>query len=195
MIQTEHRKVDMVIKRLEAFWNDEITYIPVVIRVNPKLNVSYKEYLLSNEAQLKHQLHSVSLSLRVGSDYVPNLWPYMGTGVYASAFGCEIIFPDNTDPWTKPVIKTPEDVYSLEYSLEKGLLPLVLRRIKFFLRETKGEIPIRLTDTQDPIDTAALMWSQGGLIKAMLTNPKEVHYLLGRITELIIEFSKKFRWS
>ena len=75
----------MVIKRLEAFWNDEITYIPVIIRVNPKLNVSYKEYLLSNEAQLKHQLHSVSPSLRVGSDYVPNLWPYMATSghIYA----------------------------------------------------------------------------------------------------------------
>jgi len=183
---------------LESAWRLEpLEAPPVSVGVRPvskdllsSLGYSMRELVLDERKQLRQQLHDSAENVNAGCETVPGLIPYVGVGVYASAFGCEIIYPEKIDPWVKPIIDHPRQVYELEPSLDRGQPPMVLRRIEYFQRETGGGMPIRLTDTQDPLDTSALIWGQRGLVTAMHTNPEEAHELLRRVTELIIQFSK-----
>jgi len=158
---------------------------------NPSsLGYTKRELLLDDEKMLRQQIYDLNESLKVPSEVVPGIQPYVGTGVYASAFGCEVVFREDSDPWTVPVIKHPEQVHELEPDLNAGLLPMVLRRIRYFQEETGGDVPIMFTDTQGPLDTSLLIWGYEGFVKAMHTSKREAHDLLGKVTETIIEFSK-----
>jgi len=141
---------------------------------------------------LDEQLSLMKIRSAYPDDRVPFFHPYLGVGVYASAFGCEIIFPENEQPWTKPLLylENITEVYSLKTPQpQNGLLGKVLEYVNYFQKE-KQEYPIRLTDTQSPIDSASLIMKYEELLIAMYTNPKEVHHLLKMVTELIIKFAK-----
>jgi len=166
--------------------------MPVVQGYSRPLGFTVHELHFDQEKMLRQQVHDILLSLHIDSDQVPGLWPYHGTGVLASAFGCETIWPIDKDPWTKPVVMKPEDVYALKEPdpQTSGLLPKVLETIRYFGRETKGKVPIKLTDTQGPLDTASLVWNYHSFMRAIHTNPSEVHMLLKMVTDLVIEFTK-----
>jgi len=154
------------------------------------LGYTKRELMLDDEKMLRQQIYDLNESLKVSSEVVPGVQPYVGMGVYASAFGCKVVFSEDSDPWTVPVVKHPEQVYELQPDLNGGLLPMVLRRIRYFQKETSGDVPIMFTDTQGPLDTSLLIWGYEGFVKAMHTSKKEAHVLLGKVTETIIEFSK-----
>jgi uroporphyrinogen-III decarboxylase len=179
-------------ERLTQAYSLEEGIVPIVQGYSRPLGFTAHELHFDKERMLKQQLHDILLSLQIDSDQVPGLWPYHGTGVLASAFGCETVWPADKDPWTKPVIMEPGGVYSLREPdpQTSGLLPKVLETIKYFNRETKGKVPIKLTDTQGPLDTASLVWDYTGFMRAMHNNPAEVHMLLKMVTDLVIEFSK-----
>jgi hypothetical protein len=52
-------------------------------------------------------------------------------------------------------------------------------------------IPIACTDTQSPLDTITLLWDTASFFTATYTAPEVVHGLLQKITDLIIEFSRR----
>lgn len=185
-------RVRLAEERLAQAYGLEEGIVPVVQGYSRPLGFTAHELHFDKERMLKQQVHDILLSLQIDSDQVPGLWPYHGTGVLASAFGCETIWPIDRDPWTKPVVMKPEDVYALKEPdpQASGLLPKVLETIKYFGRETKGKVPIKLTDTQGPLDTASLVWDYKRFMGAMHTNPSEVHVLLKMVTDLVIEFTK-----
>lgn len=148
-----------------------------------------REWFLNWEVMLKSQLYEIKLRSQLKDDYIPNLFPYLGTGVLASAFGCEIIYPEVEQPWTKPIVFSPDDVYKLkEPEPTDGLLKDVLELTKFMAERTKGEIPIRVTDIQGPLDTASLIWEYSSFLTAMYEAPDAVHTILDMVTNLIIDF-------
>jgi len=57
------------------------------------------DYFENPEAMTRHQLayHKARME-RINDDFIPYLLPGYGTGVLASAFGAEIVFPENSDP-------------------------------------------------------------------------------------------------
>ena len=129
--------------------------------------------------------------LKIEHDDIPALMPYLGTGVFASAFGCNVEFPENEQPWTKPVVYKADDVHKLtKPEVTSGLLSRVIEITKYFMKKSDPRIPIRVTDVQGPIDTASLVWHYDDFLTAMYTDKKEVHMLLEMITNLIIEFVK-----
>lgn len=148
-----------------------------------------REWFMDWEIMLKSQLYEIKLRSQLKDDYIPNLFPYLGTGVLASAFGCEVIYPEVEQPWTKPLVYSPDDVYKLkEPEPTDGLLKDVLELTKFMVERTGGEIPIRMTDIQGPLDTASLIWEYSSFLTAMYTAPDAVHTLLDMVTDLIIDF-------
>lgn len=141
------------------------------------------------------QLKEFEANLCFRSDYVPAFFPYLGTGVFASAFGCQIEWFEERDPWALPIISDdPQRVYELEPpAVTDGLLGRALEMTAYFREKTDGRYPIRMTDLQSPLDTASLIWKSDQFLMAMYTAPREVHYLLELVTDLIIRFVRRQR--
>jgi len=130
-------------------------------------------------------------------DFVLQLQPQMGVGVFASAFGCEVEFPPDQMPWSRPAIKAgeaAEKVYEFEPpDVRAGLLDNILDYAEYFDRKAEYKYPIAMTDLQGPLDTAYLVWDSCDFMVAMYEHPREIHHLMRLCTDLIIKFVKEMR--
>lgn len=135
------------------------------------------------------------LALDGGDDWVPALHPYLSTGALASAFGAEVLLPDDEiPPMTRPILFRPEDALALAPpKTDAGLLGEVLRRTRLMREEGGRDYPIRTTDIQSPLDTAMLLWDQTDLFLSMRLAPRAVHHVCDLVTDLTIEFVRRQR--
>ncbi len=173
---------------LRRFWNLEDVGRYAHVKWNTKANL---QDIASPEVMLTQLLTHIKEQSQIEDDYLPALWPWLGTGILASAFGCEILRFEGGQPWAKPVIINPEEVYELKVpSVRDGLLGKTLEYIAYFQEETNYSYPIRTGDIQGPLGVAGQVWQDEQLFIAMHTNPKDVHYILNLTTNLIIEFIK-----
>ncbi len=149
-----------------------------------------KERLLDPEKYLEAQLREIAAQSRLPGDFVPALCPSLGVVAIPSAFGCEIVWGENDFPAARPLIgDDPDRVRALEQpGVRDGLLGRILDYTRHFRSDRGGGLPIRLTDLQGPLDNAALIWGHTHFMEALVTHPREVHELLGKITDLTIAF-------
>ena len=154
-----------------------------------------RDRLQDPEKFLQAQLAEIEGQLTYKGDYVPSLCPALGVVGIPSAFGCEVIWWENDLPAVRPVIgDDPRQVYDLpQPSITDGELGRVLDYTRYFAERTGGQIPIRVTDIQGPLDSAALIYGHNNFLMAMLTNPDEVHHLMQLVTDLTIRFVKAQR--
>jgi hypothetical protein len=126
------------------------------------------------------------------TDELPYLEPWIGTGAYASAFGCAYKWRDDNAPDVYYRFHRIEEVRGLEYPdyRRSPVLRMVLECIDALKEQTRGQIPICLTDTQSPFDTASLILDAAELMTACLIEEETARLLLQHVTDLIIEFSK-----
>lgn len=143
---------------------------------------------------MRHQLAEIAARPDVKDDSAPAFFPYRGTIAVASAFGCAVEWPEDDDPWAKPLIDAaPKAVYDLpEAAVTDGELGKALELTRLMAAAPEG-LPIRMTDIQGPLDTAAIMWQQDRLLLAMYESPAEAHHLLQKITRLTIDFVQEQR--
>jgi uroporphyrinogen-III decarboxylase len=141
---------------------------------------------------LKHQLYNIEQTGELGSDWVPFLEPWHGVGIYADAFGAATSWPEDDYPWTGPRLTDIRQAYDLKppASGDSPLMEKVLETIRWFRREAGREVPISLTDTQSPMNTASMIVPTDELLAACYTDPGAVHHLLGMIADLVISFSR-----
>ena len=139
-----------------------------------------------------HQMYNVEQTLSLGSDWIPYLEPWHGVGIYADAFGSQTTWPVDDYPWTEPFIENIEEVYRLKKPAaeESPLMQRVLGTIEYFKQQSDGRVPISMTDTQSPMNTASLVVRTEELLTSCYTNPRAVHHLLDLITDLVVEFSR-----
>jgi len=130
-------------------------------------------------------------------DFITHLQPQMGVGVFASAFGCEIDFPDDQFPRSHPLIKSGEPAENVNQikppGIRDGLLGEVLDFAEYFNKKAGKKYHIAMTDLQGPIDTAYLVWDSCDFMMAMYDHEEEVHRLMRLCTDLVIDFVKEFR--
>lgn len=96
------------------------------------------------------------------TDDLPYLEPWIGTGVYANAFGCEYHFRDGIAPHVRYRYHKIEELRSIDYPdyRQSPIMKMVLDCIDCFRERTRDRLPIALTDTQSPLDTATLVRMQ-----------------------------------
>jgi uroporphyrinogen-III decarboxylase len=154
---------------------------------------SWLEMFHSPKKNLEYQLKMIEDLSNIMDDTVPTLDTFLGTAVFPSAFGCEIHYYENIDPWAKPLIfDNPDDVYKLsDAPVDGGDLKKVLDTTAYFEEKTSGNYPIKITDPQSPLDIAYLIWKEEEFMMAMISNPKEVHKIMEKCTDLFIRFMKK----
>ena len=126
------------------------------------------------------------------NDDLPFLEPWIGTGVYANAFGCEYFFRDDNAPHVHYKYHKIESLRGVEYPdyRRSPIMTMVLDCIDCFRQRTRDSLPIALTDTQSPFDTATLVLDATELFAACYEEPEIVAGFLQKIADLIVEFSR-----
>jgi hypothetical protein len=126
------------------------------------------------------------------SDELPHLQPWVGTGVYANAFGCEYLWREDDAPDTHYRFHKIEEVKGLGYPdyRKSPVMQMILEIIDVLRERTEDHFPIACTDTQSPFDTATLILDAVEFFVACYTAPEIVAEFMDTITRMIIEFSR-----
>jgi hypothetical protein len=126
------------------------------------------------------------------TDDLPFLEPWIGTGVFANAFGCEYHFRDDNAPHVRYRYHKIDEVRNLEYPdyRKSPIMAMTLDCIDYFREQTGDRLPISLTDTQSPFDTATLVLDAAEFFAACYSDPETATDFLQKITDLIVEFSQ-----
>ena len=150
------------------------------------------DYFTNPASMLEYQARGWQRHLaEVADDAVPYFMPWFGTGVLASAFGCEITIapgPGSDPAVVGPCITSPADAARLGMPQPRrdGWMPRVLNAID--CARAEGDLPVGLTDMQGPLDTLGLMCGQAQLYEWMYREPRMIHELATLVTEAFIEW-------
>jgi Uroporphyrinogen decarboxylase (URO-D) len=139
------------------------------------------------------QLGALQMSIDYKADIANFIEPWYGIGTVASAFGLNYEWPEGQAP------AVPTIFNSVKEALERDIVPIeeteigkrTLEMIEYFLDQTKGKVPMSLTDTQSPLDTASFMVEVNSFFMSFFDNPEEIKQLLAVIADLLIGFTKK----
>ena len=177
-------------ERCRSFWaSDSGVLVYRRMRVAEVFSWACRDMRLS----LELQLGGLNKSMDYKGD-VPNfLEPWYGIGVVASSFGPNYEWCDGLAPLMRPIFS------SVEQASESRSVPVaetevgkhVLAMIDFFLDETDHRLPMSLTDTQSPLNTACNLIGVGEFLMGMVTNPEAVRTFLCRLADLLVEFTKE----
>ncbi len=128
-------------------------------------------------------------------DVVPSVCPAFGVVGIPSAFGCEVVWWEDNLPAVRPLAGLdPGRILEMEKpSVRAGELGRVLEYTAEFVRKTGGRVPVRLTDIQGPLDSAALIVGHTEFLSLLSMNPAAAHHLLRLVTEFAIELVKAQR--
>jgi hypothetical protein len=176
-----------LLPRLTAFKRGEQPYL--IVRPAP---MSVYQNCNTIEDVYRENLKFFDLQLRFKSDSLPYLEPWMGTGIYANAFGCEYLWRQGDSPAVHYRFQTIAEITELpEIRIEDSpIMARVLSAIAYFREETRDLLPIALTDTQSANDTATLVLNATEVFTGCYTEPEVMHRFLQAINNLIIKFSR-----
>jgi hypothetical protein len=191
-------RVECSKERIKSIWNKKLPSdrIPFVFERIPDENGVNIEILesfgYSKDVNLYFQLSQLEKRAMIEDDYIPSLYPGYRQNMIPSGFGArEIIKQNATQYWTEPLIKKVEDISSMpEFDINKKncALSLLLENIKYFREETKGYLPIHLSDSQDAMANASSLMDINDYFIAMYSNPEQVHALHKLCNNAIIQF-------
>ncbi|MCL1855255.1 MAG: hypothetical protein FWF86_05925 [Clostridia bacterium] len=176
-------------KRLRRFASNTERFLPVVQRPGGE---HFDTMSHCKEDSLAAQLSMLADSIKLYSDFGYNyLEPWHGVGVYAAAFGSEVVWYRHSAPQTRYAYHSIDEIRNLAYpDLKKcEMLQMVLETIRYFREQTGDAIPLCLTDTQSPNDTASLILDSCAFFEGTIEEPETVAHLLRLVTRLITEFS------
>lgn len=142
---------------------------------------------------LELQLAALNSSMEYKADIANFLEPWYGIGTVPSAFGAEYIWKENQAPATEHLFN------SVEQAMNADIIPIhetaigkkTLKMIEYFLDQTKGLLPISLTDTQSPINIASFLIETNSFYMSFFDDPDHLKELLKRIEDLLVDFTKK----
>ncbi|MFO7659235.1 MAG: uroporphyrinogen decarboxylase family protein [Bacteroidales bacterium] len=142
---------------------------------------------------LEYQLGALQKSMHYISD-VPNfLEPWYGIGTIASAFGGDYEWPAGNAPVMKPRFKTVDELLAYEPKevAKTNIGRHTLDMIDYFMENTKGRLPVSLTDTQSPLNIVNQLIPLDGFFYEFLMCPDKILKLFDILADLSISFNKE----
>lgn len=152
------------------------------------------DYFTNPASMVEYQERGFQRHLtEIDDDVVPYFMPWFGTGVLASAFGCDVATApgQGNDPTVVgPCVTSIADAQRLRIPDPErdGWMPRVLAAIDHGRRHS--DLPVGLTDMQGPLDTLGQMCGQVQLFTWMYDEPELVHDLLDLVTDAFIAWVK-----
>ena len=145
------------------------------------------------ERSLELQLGALEKSMLFKAD-VPNfLEPWYGIGTVASAFGGDYIWHEGNAPALKSRFSSIDEVLAFEPKeiAATNIGRYTLEMIEYFMNQTKGRIPISLTDTQSPLNMVGHLYPLDQFFMDLMMEPEKVMQLLDVLAGLSIRFNQE----
>ncbi len=152
------------------------------------------DYFTNPASMVEYQERGFQRHLtEINDDVVPYFMPWYGTGVLASAFGCEIATApgQGNDPSViGPSVTSIADAMRMRLPNpdRDGWMPRVLATIDH--ARAHSDLPVGLTDMQGPLDTLGQICGQVQLFTWMYDEPALVHDMLDLVTDAFIDWVK-----
>jgi hypothetical protein len=127
------------------------------------------------------------------SDELPHMQAWFGTGVYANAFGCEYLWREGEAPDTHVRYHHIEEVRGLVKPdwRNSPVMRMVLDCLDRLRELSRGLIPIAVTDTQSPFDTATLVLDTSEFFANCYLEEETVAAFMDAIADLIVDFTRE----
>ena len=147
----------------------------------------WKERLADPRVMMEAQLEEMRSHLALRDDCIPTLRVEFGTGQVAAAFGCEIVYPDNSYPAVgSNAVKNAEDAFTLAPpSLDAGMYPRLAAFTKYFREHMPEGMRIQQPDLQSPFNCAHLIRGND-ILTDFIDNPRAVDALLDVVTDYLV---------
>ena len=145
------------------------------------------------ETALEAWLDNMDTNSRLLSDVgFTYMEPWAGVPVFANAFGAKLYWNGKTDVQSLPCYTDIDEVADVPMPGpgDCELMQMVLEYIRYFREQTHGLIPMSLTDTQSPCDTASLILDPCELFAASLEEPESLTDFMTKITRCIGDFTE-----
>jgi len=142
---------------------------------------------------LELQLGSLEKSMFYKAD-VPNfLEPWYGIGTIASAYGGDYIWHEGQAPALQTRFNTIDEVlaYEPQEVAHTNIGRHTLNMIEYFMEQTKGRVPISLTDTQSPLNMIGHLYPLDQFFMDTIMEPEKVLQLFDRLADLSIKFNQE----
>jgi|GEM_PF-2918575 Uroporphyrinogen-III decarboxylase len=183
---------------LNRIWNLERANRPGIIIEESHMdstcakNAKYENWLESELFKSKEFYKSLESER---DDNIPALNCSLGTYVIPSVFGAGIrSFTDGRKYIAEPIIKTSMDIDKMKpLPIMETILGEQIKLVEYFVKETKGEYPIRMPDIQNPLGVAEMLWETNDFYMSLIEEPEKVHKLLEMITEVVIEYAARVK--
>ncbi len=122
-------------------------------------------------------------------DTLPCLDMLTGTEIFAEAFGCRILYPEDNNPAPFPMLHDASDAAGLHIpSLDAPALRRVFEMADELYRRAGHDALFRMVDLQCPLDVAAMIWDKINFYPALIRSPQAVADLVEKITTLQSNF-------
>lgn len=120
------------------------------------------------------------------------LEPWAGVPVFANAFGANLFWNGKTDVQSTPRYLDASEVENVPMpgAGECEMMQMVLSYIRYFKEQTHSLLPLSLTDTQSPCDTASLILDPCELFAVSLEDPDSLTDFMEKVTQVIGDFTE-----
>ncbi|WP_423128283.1 uroporphyrinogen decarboxylase family protein [Gaoshiqia sp. Z1-71] len=139
------------------------------------------------------QLGALQKSMLFQAD-VPNfIEPWYGIGTVAGAFGGDYLWVEGNAPALKPRFSSIDELlaHPAKEIAQTNIGRHTLNMIEYFMEQTKGRLPVSLTDTQSPLNMIGHLYPLDQFFIDLLMEPEKVLQLLDMLADLSIGFNKE----
>ena len=106
---------------------------------------------------------------RLDDDSLPCLYLRTGTEIFAEALGCEVCYPDNSNPSALPLVTSSAEVSSVTVpEVFDSTLAYLFEMADGLRSLAGGPALLRPVDIQSPMDIASLVWDRNDFYPAMI---------------------------
>lgn len=175
-------------ERCRAFWRADSG---VLVHRRVRVAEVFAGGCRSSEESLARQLGALHKSMAYKAD-VPNfLEPWYGIGTIASCFGAEYRWEACQAPAVQPTCASVDEALARQPApaAETPIGRHTLRMIRYFLNETRGLLPLSLTDTQAPLNSAGHIVGLNNLLTELMLSESAVRSLLMKLAGLLDDFN------
>lgn len=122
-------------------------------------------------------------------DMVPHIDMTTGTEIFAEAFGCKVVRPDDDMPFARPLVHSATEAAKVRVPDPDGSTLSLLFEMAEAARDRAGKDAVmKLPDIQSPMDIAALIWDKNDFFAALHETPEAVKELAEKVFSLMTAF-------
>jgi hypothetical protein len=142
---------------------------------------------------LEWQLGALLKSMDYKADVANFLEPWYGLGTVACSFGINYLWNPGQAPATRHAFGSMDEAlaYDIKPVADTEVGKHTLEMIEYFLDQTKGKLPMSMSDIQSPFNIASLVVDTSNYLLSMITDPDKVLKFLDVLAELEIDFYQK----